>query len=303
LFTSIEETGDQFMKKVRKETIWAYIFILVPLCTFTIFTLYPVIAAAITSFQKYRSLGSKWVGFDNYINTFNNELFYKALKNTFVYTVITVPIAILLSFIISILILPFKKRIQTVFKAAFYLPAIASGVALSFVWKWIYDPLPSGLLNSVLKVFGVSNQNWLGSGKTAMASLIIMAVFAGLGGNIIIYIAALLGIDPTFYEAADMDGSNFFQKIRYVVWPLVKPTTIFLTITSVINGFQSFQNAYLMTGGGPDNETTMAGLLIFNRAFKYFEYGEACAQALILAAIIAVFAILQFKLTSNDVEY
>lgn len=209
----------------------------------------------------------------------------------------------LLSFIISILILPFKKRVQSVFKAAFYLPAIASGVALSFVWKWIYDPLPSGLLNSVLRFFGIENRNWLGSGSTAMASLIIMAVFAGLGGNIIIYIAALLGIDPSYYEAADMDGATFIQKVRYVVWPLVKPTTIFLTITSVINGFQSFQNAFLMTGGGPDNETTMAGLLIFNRAFKYFEYGEACAQALILAAIIAVFAILQFKLSTNDVEY
>lgn len=291
------------MKKVKKETLWAYIFILVPLCTFIIFTLYPVISAAITSFQKYRPLGSEWVGFDNFISTFKNQLFYKSLKNTFVYTVIAVPISMLLSFIISILILPFKKRVQSVFKAAFYLPAIASGVALSFVWKWIYDPLPSGLLNSVLRFFGIENRNWLGSGSTAMASLIIMAVFAGLGGNIIIYIAALLGIDPSYYEAADMDGATFIQKVRYVVWPLVKPTTIFLTITSVINGFQSFQNAFLMTGGGPDNETTMAGLLIFNRAFKYFEYGEACAQALILAAIIAVFAILQFKLSTNDVEY
>lgn len=291
------------MNKMKKEAIWAYVFILIPLCTFIIFTLYPVISAAITSFQKYRPLGSEWVGFDNYVKTFANNLFYKALKNTFVYTIITVPISMLLSFMISIFILPFKKKIQSGFKAAFYLPAIASGVALSFVWKWIYDPLPSGLLNSVLRTFGIVNQNWLGSGKTAMASLIIMAIFAGLGGNIIIYIAALLGIDSTFYEAADIDGATFFQKIRYVVWPLVKPTTIFLAITSVINGFQSFQNAFLMTGGGPDNATTMAGLLIFNRAFKYFEYGEACAQALILAIIIAIFAILQFKLTANEVEY
>ncbi|MSS63595.1 carbohydrate ABC transporter permease [Velocimicrobium porci] len=291
------------MKKMKKDTMWAYLFILVPLCTFTIFTLYPVVSAAITSFQKYRPLGSEWIGFTNYINTFKNSLFYKSLKNTLVYTVMTVPVGMLLSFTISIMILPFKKRIQSVFKAAFYLPAIASGVALSFVWKWIYDPLPSGLLNSVFHIFGISNQNWLGSGKTAMISLVIMAVFAGLGGNIIIYIAALLGIDPSYYEAADMDGATFIQKIRFVVWPLVKPTTIFLTITSVINGFQSFQNAYLMTGGGPDNETTMAGLLIFNRAFKYFEYGEACAQALILAGIIAIFAILQFKLSANDVEY
>ncbi|WP_230398237.1 carbohydrate ABC transporter permease [Novisyntrophococcus fermenticellae] len=291
------------MKKMKKEAMWAYVFILVPLCTFIVFTLYPVISAAVISFQKYRPLGSEWVGLDNYINTFKNGLFYKALKNTLVYSIITVPVSMLLSFMISIMILPFRKKLQSVFKAAFYLPAIASGVALSFVWKWIYDPLPSGLLNNVVKVFGLSNQNWLGSQKTAMLSLIIMAVFAGLGQNIIIYTAALLGIDSTYYEAADIDGATFFQKVRYVVWPIVKPTTVFLTITGVINGFQSFQNAYLMTGGGPDNATTMAGLLIFNRAFTYFEYGEACAQALILAAIIAVFAVLQFKLSSGDVEY
>ena len=243
------------------------------------------------------------MGFDNYVSTFKNALFYKALKNTLVYTVFAVPISMFLSFSISLFILPFKKRIQTIFKAAFYLPAIASGVALSFVWKWIYDPMPTGLLNSILHIFGISSQNWLGSSKTAMASLIIMAVFSGLGTSIIIYIAALLGIDSTYYEAADIDGASFFQKVRYVVWPMVKPTTVFLAITGVINGFQSFQNAYLMTGGGPDNATTMAGLLIFNRAFKYFEYGEACAQALILAAIIAVFAVFQFKLSANDVEY
>ncbi len=290
-------------KKIKKETIWAWLFILVPLCTFIIFTIYPVISSVVTSFQKYKPLGSKWVGFANYESTFKSSLFYRALKNTAVYTVITVPAGILLSFTVSLMIVPFRKGIQSFFKGAFYLPAIASGVALSFVWKWIYDPLPGGLLNSLIRFFGIPNQNWLGSSKTAMAALIIMAVFAGLGQNIIIYIAALLGIDPTYYEAAEIDGSTFLQKVRYVVWPLVRPTTVFLTVTSVINGFQSFQTAYLMTGGGPDNATTMAGLLIFNRAFKYFEYGEACAQALLLAMIIAVFAIFQFKLNANDVEY
>lgn len=287
----------------RKETMWAYVFIMVPLCTFILFTLYPVISAVITSFQKYKPLGAEWIGVQNYIKTFKNDLFYKALVNTFVYSIITVPVSMLLAFAISIMILPFTRRIQTGFKAVFYLPAIASGVALSFVWKWIYDPLPGGLLNSILEVFHIPNQNWLGSSKTAMASLIIMAVFGGLGQNVIIYIAALLGIDSTYYEAADMDGATFMQKIRCIVWPLVKPTTVFLAITGVINGLQAFQNAYLMTGGGPDNATTMAGLLIFNRAFTYFEYGEACAQALILTAIIAVFAVFQFKINAADVEY
>lgn len=291
------------IRKLRSDEVWGYLFILVPLITFAIFTLYPIVSAAVTSFQEYKPLGSDWVGLRNYQRTFVNSLFYKALFNTFIYAIVTVPISILLSLAISVMIVPFGKKLQTTFKAAFYLPAIASGVALSFVWKWIYDPLPSGLFNSLLHVFGIPNQNWLGSSKTAMASLIIMAVFAGLGQNIIIYIAGLLGIDSAYYEAADIDGATFFEKIRYVVWPLIKPTTVFLAITGVINGLQSFQNAYLMTGGGPDNSTTMAGLLIFNRAFKYFEYGEACAQSLVLAAIIAVFALFQFKLSSNDVEY
>lgn len=125
---------------------------------------------------------------------------------------------------------------------------------------------------------------------------------SGLGQNIIIYMAAILNVDPSFYEAADVDGARFWDKLRFILWPLVKPTTVFLAITGVINGFQAFQNAYLMTGGGPDNETTMVGLLIFNRAFKYFEYGEACAQAILLTIVIAILQLIQFKVNAADVD-
>lgn len=290
-------------KRLNSDAKWGYVFIMVPLISFVVFTLYPVVQAAIVSFQSYKPLKTEFIGFTNYINTFKNGLFFKSLWNTFVYTIVTVPAAILLAFTISVLLVPFKRGAQSFFKAVFYLPAIASGVALSFVWKWIFDPLPSGLLNSLIRLFGISNQNWLGSSKTAMLSLIIMTVFSGLGSTVIIYVAALLGIDSTYYEAANIDGAGFFQKIKYIVWPMVKPTTVFLAITNVINAFQAFQTAYLMTGGGPDNSTTMVGLLVFNNAFKYFNYGEACAQALILAAIIAVFAMLQFKVMAGDVEY
>lgn len=291
------------IKRNNRETLWAYIFILMPLCVFIAFTLYPVISAFITSFQEYRPLGSRWVGLDNYIKTFRNDLFFKALKNTFVYTVITVSCSIFISFFIALMLMAFTKKFQIFYKAIFYLPGIASAVALSFVWKWIFDPLPTGLMNSLVRLFGIQNQNWLGSSKTAMGCLIVMAVFSGLGSKIIIYTAALLGLDNSYYEAADMDGATFLQKIRYIVWPLVKPTTVFLTITGIINGLQAFQTAYLMTGGGPDNATTMAGLLIFNRAFKYGDYGESCAEAIVLAVIISIFALIQMKLTANDVEY
>lgn len=299
----MEKTNNKIKKRLSNDVKWGYVFILVPIISFIVFTLYPVVQAAIVSFQAYKPLKTEFIGFTNYVNTFKNGLFFKSLRNTFVYTAVTVPISIMLAFSIAVLLTPLKKSSQSFFKAVFYLPAIASGVALSFVWKWIFDPLPSGLLNSLIRFWGISNQNWLGSSKTAMVSLIIMTVFSGMGATVIIYVAALLGIDSTYYEAANIDGASFFQKIKYIVWPLVKPTTVFLAITNVINALQAFQTAYLMTGGGPDNSTTMVGLLIFNNAFKYFNYGEACAQALVLAGIIAVFAMFQFKVMAADVEY
>ncbi|KAF9120998.1 hypothetical protein BGX30_002840 [Mortierella sp. GBA39] len=290
-------------RRIRGDGAWAYAFIAVALVVFAMFTAYPVVSAFIISFQKYRPIGSEYVGFDNYIATFKDSLFWKSVVNTVVYTILTVPVSLIISFAIAILILPLKKKLQTTFKAVYYLPAVASGVALSVVWLWIFDPMPEGIFNKLISLFGISNQNWLGSSATSMFSLVLMAWLSSHGTSIIIYLAALLGIDSSYYEAADLDGANFFQKLWYIVIPSLKPTTLFLLVTGVIGSFQVFQNAYLMTGGGPDNSTTMVGLLIFNNAFKYFEFGKAAAQSLVLAAIIALISLVQFKFMGKDVEY
>jgi multiple sugar transport system permease protein len=296
-------TGKKKRLKLESDTGWGYAFIAVALIAFSLFTAYPVINAFIISLQDYRPLGSVYVGLENFRNTFTDELFWKALKNTAVYTLATVPMNIFLSFVISILILPFTKRTQTFFKAIYYLPAVASGVALSVVWLWIYDPLKSGIANQIVSLFGIPNQNWLGSSSTAMFSLVLMSWLSSHGTAIIIYLAALLGIDNSYYEAAEIDGATFLQKLRYIVIPFLKPTTLFLLVTGVIGSFQVFQNAYLMTGGGPNHATTMVGLLIFYNAFTYFEFGEAAAQSLVLAAIIAFISFIQFKFLGTDVEY
>lgn len=287
----------------QQDNLWGYIFIGAALLIFIAFTLYPLLDAVKISFLKYAPLGSSFVGLENYKTMFTEPLFGKSLVNTVVYTVLTVPLSIFLSFLVSILILPLKKSMQTFFKAIYYLPAVASGVALSLVWLWIYDPMKTGMFNQLLKLIGISNQNWLGSSKTAMLSLVMMSLLSSHGTSIIIYIAALLGIDDSYYEAAELDGASFLQKLRHIVIPLLKPTTLFLLVTGIIGSFQVFQNAYLMTGGGPDNATTMVGLLIFNNAFKYFEYGKAAAQSLVLTAIIAAISLIQFKFLGSDVEY
>lgn len=290
-------------RKIRGDSGWGYAFIAVALVVFAIFTAYPVVSAFIISFQDYKPLGSTWVGFDNYISSFKDPLFWKSIKNTVVYTVLTVPVALMISFAVAILILPLNKKLQTTFKAVYYLPAVASGVAMSVVWLWIFDPMESGILNQLLGYFGISNLNWLGSSSTSMFSLVLMSWLASHGTSIIIYLAALLGIDDSYYEAAALDGATYLQKLWYIVIPCLKPTTLFLLVTGVIGSFQVFQNAYLMTGGGPDNSTTMVGLLIFDNAFKYFEFGKAAAQSLVLAGIIAIISFAQFKFMGKDVEY
>lgn len=289
--------------RIKGDGAYGYAFIAVALVVFALFTAYPVVSAFIISFQKYKPLGSEYVGFLNYAESFKDSLFWKSITNTIVYTLMTVPVNLLLSFSVAILILPLRKKLQTVFKAIYYLPAVASGVALSVVWLWIFDPLPSGIFNQLLGVFGISNQNWLGSSSTAMFSLVLMSWLSSHGTSIIIYLAALLGIDESYYEAAELDGASFMKKLWYIVIPCLRPTTLFLLVTGVIGSFQVFQNAYLMTGGGPDNATTMVGLLIFNNAFKYFEFGEAAAQSLVLALIIATISFIQFKLMGKEVEY
>ncbi|MEK0312336.1 carbohydrate ABC transporter permease [Cohnella sp. 56] len=290
-------------RKIKGDGVWGYAFIAVALIVYAMFTAYPVFSAFIISFQEYKPLGSTYIGFDNYTATFKDDLFWKSIKNTIVYTVLTVPVALLLSFLVAIMILPLRKKLQTVFKAVYYLPVVASGVALSLVWLWIFDPMPGGIFNQFIGWFGAHNQNWLGSSATAMFSLVIMAWLSSHGASIIIYLAALLGIDDSYYEAADLDGASFLQKLWHIVIPSLKPTTLFLLVTAIIGSFQVFQNAYLMTGGGPDHATTMVGLLIFDNAFKYFEFGKAAAQSLILALIIALVSLFQFKFLGKDVDY
>ncbi|NQX70046.1 sugar ABC transporter permease [Paenibacillus alba] len=290
-------------KAIKGEGAWGYAFIAVALVVFAMFTAYPVVSAFIISLQKYKPLGSTYVGLENYTNTLKDALFWKAMRNTLVYTVLTVPVNLLLSMAIAVLVLPLRKKTQSFFKAVYYLPVVASGVALSVVWLWIFDPLEGGILNQLMRFFGFSNQNWLGSSSTAMFSLVLMSWLSSHGTSIIIYLAGLLGIDDSYYEAAELDGANFFQKLQYIVIPSLKPATLFLLVTGVIGSFQVFQNAYLMTGGGPNNATTMVGLLIFNNAFTYFEFGKAAAQSLILAVIIAGISVIQFKYAGKDVEY
>ncbi|WP_127585218.1 carbohydrate ABC transporter permease [Paenibacillus koleovorans] len=286
-----------------KDYGWAYLFILIPVLLFVVFTLYPVISAFIMSFQKYNVLKSRWIGLDNYAYMMKDDVFWKSIKNTTVFTLATVPVNIIITFVLAFFIYQMKNTWQTFFKAALYLPAVASGVTISVVWLAIYDPTSGGLLNRFLSIFGVDPVIWLGQSSTAMFSLILMSYLGAHGSGIILYLAAMGGIPKSLYEAADIDHASGWTKFSKITWPLLKPTTLYLTVTGVITSFQVFISVYLMTQGGPNFATTTIAYLIYQTAFQFSNFGLASAQSFVLAAIIIIISVIQFKFFSSDIEY
>ncbi|EAQ6393102.1 sugar ABC transporter permease, partial [Salmonella enterica] len=209
----------------------------------------------------------------------------------------------LITFVLSYFIFQMKSKWQTFFKATLYLPAVASGVTISIVWLAIFDPTDSGLLNRFLGLFGLDPVIWLGQSGTALFSLILMNWLGSHGAGIILYLAAMGGIPKSLYEAADIDHASGWTQFSKITWPLLKPTTLYLLVTGVITSFQVFISVYLMTQGGPNFATTTIAYLIYETAFKFYEFGLASAQSFVLAIIIIVISVIQFKYFSSDIEY
>ncbi|MFK4301367.1 MULTISPECIES: carbohydrate ABC transporter permease [unclassified Paenibacillus] len=289
--------------RLWREYGWAYLFILAPVLLFLVFTLYPVVSALIMSFQQYNIMDSTWVGLDNYERLVQDATFWKSMRNTVIFTVCTVPMNIIITFVLAYLIYQMRTKWQTFFKATLYLPAVASGVTISIVWLAIFDPTDVGLLNRFLGWFGFDPVIWLGQSKTALFSLILMNWLGSHGAGIILYLASMGGVPKSLYEAADIDHASGWTKFTRITWPLLKPTTLYLLVTGVITSFQVFISVYMMTQGGPNFATTTIAYLIYQTAFEFYEFGLASAQSFVLAFLIILVSVIQFKYFSSDVEY
>lgn len=279
----------------------AYLFLLPKLVFFVIFMLIPVVWSILLSFQKYGVFESHWVGFDNYIHTFRNEIFRAAMWNTLRYTLVIVPCFVFIALVIAALIQPLGKFSQGFFRGVFYLPTVTSMVIIAMVWRWIYN-YRFGLFNYILSWFGGAPVNWLGKSNTALPSLMLMAILIPPGSGIIIYSAAMNNINPSLYDAADIDGASGFQKWRRITIPLLRPTTLYLVILSTISSFQIFTQIVMMTSGGPGYATETIVHVIYNTAFRDFNYGTASAQSVILFVIIMIIAIFQYRYFQSDGE-
>lgn len=287
----------------RYEERWAYVFLLPSLIGLLLFTLGPIIVSFVISFCHWDLLTApRWIGFKNYQWLFGQDaVFPAALVNTATYTFAAVPIGIVLSLLMA-LALNQKIKGITVFRSLYFIPTISSGVAVALVWAWIYNP-NFGVANWLLGLVGLPGGTWLSSTTTVMPSIIAMAVWQGLGYNMVIFLAGLQGIDRTYYEAATMDGANSWRGFWHITLPLLSPTTFFVAIIGLIGGFQVFVPMFVMTAGGPGNASMSVVQYIFDNGFRYLHMGLASGAAWVLFAVVFVFTLLQIRLQGRWVHY
>jgi len=246
-----------------------------------------------------------FLGFANYEKALREDpLFYKALWNTFYYAVVTIPVGLALALILAVGINGLG-RLATVFRTIYFLPVVSSLVAISVVWRWLYQP-NFGLINQVIGALGGPRLMWLQEPSLAMPAVMIMAIWHGVGYTMVIFLAGLQGIPQTFYEAAMIDGANKWQLLKNITIPLLMPTITFVLVTGLIGSLQVFTEMYVLVGSpgsGPLNATRTIVVHLYERAFTYFQMGYASATAFVLFAIILVFTILQLRLLRTRWEY
>lgn len=297
---------DKSKKSIQKtDNLWGYAFVAIPLMGLVLFVLLPLcmsVYASFTSWPLGQSISNaKWVGFKNYIDMFNQPLFWKSLGNTFFY-MLGIPIGLVLSLIFAAA-MNRGTRYEDVFRVIYYIPVVSSVVAISFLFQRLFMA-DGGAINNFLMHFGVENPpSWLNSPDYSKWVIIIMSVWKGLGGSIILYIAGMQGISSTYYEAAKIDGANWLYIFRKITLPLLMPVTFYLVVTGCIGGAQMYVEPRLIfANNGPANSTFTTVMHLYDYTFTHSKAGYGSAVALVLGVIIFVLTALQFYINKKG-EY
>lgn len=285
----------------RREALVGYLFLSPWLIGFLVFLAGPMVASLLLSFTQYKLITPPiWIGTANYQRMFSDDLFYRSLRVTSMYTLISVPLGIAAALGVALL-LNQKIFARGVFRTVFYLPSIISGVAVAIVFAWIFN-FKFGILNYFLSFLGISGPNWLGSPRWALWAFVLMSLW-GIGGNTVIFLAALQGVPQELYEAAEIDGARAPVKFWRITVPMISPAILFTSILGIIGSFQTFTQAYILTNGGPANSTLFYLLYLYKNAFNWFEMGYASALAWVLFLIIMAWTLLFLRTSALWVHY
>jgi multiple sugar transport system permease protein len=278
-------------------------FVVPALVSYAIFRFYPVLQTLVLSLTDAQLVkpGYQFVGLANFVDIVGDPLFAKVLSNTLIYSLATTALGTLFALGLALLINPIRRG-STALRLIYFLPSITSVVAVAAVWQWMFQPR-FGLINYALGLVGIAPVPWLTSPQWALPSLVIMALWAGVGYSALIFVAGLQNIPPSLTEAALIDGASLRQMNWHIRLPLLSRVISFVVVTGFVGSFQAFQQAYVMTRGGPLDATRFIALHIYDTAFDRLKLGEAAAISFVMLVIVAVLTVLQLRLQRHDWEY
>jgi multiple sugar transport system permease protein len=281
---------------------WALLFLAPTLIGLAVLSAGPVLATLAISLTEWDLLRApQLVGLDNFVQLASDERFLKALRNTAFYTVVSVPIGMLISLFLALALNQTIRGIAWI-RTAYFLPVVTSTIAIALVWQWIYSP-DAGLLNQFIGLFGIPPQKWLSNPTLAMPAIVAMSVWQGLGTNIIIFLAGLQAIPTELLDAASVDGAGRWARFRNVVLPLLTPSIFFTGVLSLIGSFQVFDQVFVLSRPRPTDATITVVYFIYENGFKFFKMGYATAASWILFLIVAVFTAIYFRSQNRWVHY
>ena len=289
-------------RRVRRETVLGYVLVLPSLAVFVAFYIYPVVYSFYLSFYQWdMMMPMRFVGVRNYEQLFGDAEFREVLGNTAQYSIGVVLAAMGLGLVLA-LMLNRRTRLSSALQACIFTSYIDSWEAVSLLWIWMLDP-QYGLVNYLGRILRVTPQDWLGNHRLALWSLVGVTVWKIVGYPMVIYLAGLQNISQDYFEAASLDGAGAWQRFRYITWPLLTPTTVFLFITLSIAAFQAFDIVNIMTQGGPVHSTSIYVYYIYEQAFHYFRLGRASAAVIICFLLILLLTFVEHRIFRRGVHY
>jgi len=286
----------------RKEALAAYLFVSPWLLGFLLWTLGPMLFSLFLSFTEYNiTRPPAFLGVNNYVRAVTRDpLFWQSLKVTFTYAIFAIPLNLVFGFTIALLLNQDIPGVS-VWRTIYYLPSVVSGVAVSMLWMLVFQP-QFGVLNYLLRLVGIKGPAWLFSPTWVLPAFVIMSLW-GVGGGMVIYLAGLQGIPTALYEAAEIDGANWWRRLWRITLPMMSPTIFFNLVMGIISTFQIFTSAYVMTAGGPMNASLFYNLYLYTHAFSNLKMGYASMLAWILFAIIMTLTLLAIRSSAAWVYY
>lgn len=290
-------------KLTRRKAKWGYIFLIPWLCVFCVFYAYPLLYGIFVSFTDYNLNGMNWIGGRNYTEIFADYAFWRSLKAMLFYGILVIPLRTFIPLWAANTLRPHGKKFNTLAKLLIYIPGVTCTAALAVSWKFMLSP-GTGIVSVLINKLGFGDVSLLDNAATSIPIMSILIAFSNMGSNLIVYCAALNSVPETYYEAAELDGAERKQQFFRITMPLLRPTIVYVLVTSTIATLQVFVIPQLLTGGGPNYTTSALLMLIYNSAFINFKFGYASAIGVVLFVITAVIAFIQFKVTQREsIEY